>query len=515
MSLYETLNTEQQQVFDRLKDGESIFITGNAGTGKSYLVKAFDEYCQNKKIKLVKTAPTGVAANEIGGATLHHQFKLKVGLDFDIPNTYPKFLDKTDVLLIDEISMVRIDIFDKLMQILTLANEKRTKKKKKIQLILCGDFYQLAPVINSEERPHINEYYGCDIKEGYCFQSKYWRMYGVQLVNLTTVIRQSDAEFCKALDLCKTGNPDCISYISDNKALSPDKDAVWLCGKNKTADEKNEEGLQRLKGTEYNVQAEYEGDVTKKDRLCDDNFTFKIGAKVIMLVNHSKGYYQNGTVAFITGIEYGDTGIQTISVKVPDGRIVEVERQEFSKYEYAIETVENPKTDNEGNIIRKEDGTPEKRRTKQLIQKKTGSAKQFPMRLGYAVTIHKSQGQTYDAMNLIPEIFATGQLYVALSRCKTIENIYIYGELKKYMVKTSKEVIEFYSDPENYTFFNKDEAVKPVFVPMKYLKEVEQFLNELAERDKKSSPEPETNPFRKFKKNAASNDEKDTADVPF
>lgn len=192
MSLYETLNTEQQQVFDRLKDGESIFITGNAGTGKSYLVKAFDEYCQNKKIKLVKTAPTGVAANEIGGATLHHQFKLKVGLDFDVPNTYPKFLDKTDVLLIDEISMVRIDIFDKLMQILTLANEKRTKKKKKIQLILCGDFYQLAPVINGEERPHINEHYGCDIKKGYCFQSKYWRMYGVQLVNLTTVIRQSD-----------------------------------------------------------------------------------------------------------------------------------------------------------------------------------------------------------------------------------------------------------------------------------------------------------------------------------
>lgn len=369
MSLYETLNNEQQQIFDRLKDGESIFITGNAGTGKSYLVKAFDEYCQNRKIRLVKTAPTGVAANEIGGATLHHQFRLKIGLDFDMPDKYPKFLDKTDILLIDEISMVRIDVFDKLMQILTLANEKRTKKKKKIQLILCGDFYQLAPVINSEERPHLNEHYGCDIKEGYCFQSKYWRMYGVHLVNLTTVIRQNDAEFCKALDLCKTGNPACISYIADNKALSPVEDAVWLCGKNKTADEKNEEGLQKLKGTEYNVQAEYEGDVTKKDRLCDDNFIFKIGAKVIMLSNHSKGYYQNGTVAFVTGIEYGDTGIQIISVRVPDGRIVEVERQEFSKYEYVVETVEIPKTDSKGNIIRKTDGTPEKKGQNSLYRK--------------------------------------------------------------------------------------------------------------------------------------------------
>lgn len=496
MALYETLNDEQRQIFDRLADGENIFITGNAGTGKSYLVKVFDEYCKSKKIRLVKTAPTGVAANEIGGATLHHQFQLKVGLDFKIPDKYPKFLDKTDILLIDEISMVRIDIFDKIMQVLTLANEKR-KNKKKIQVILCGDFYQLAPVINSEERPHLNDYYGCDIKEGYCFQSKYWRMYGIQLVNLMTVIRQNDADFCKALDICKAGDAGCIDYISTNKAEFPAEDAIWLCGKNATADEKNAEGLNKIAGTLFTSFAEYTGNISKSDRLCDDIFSFKKGAKVVMLINDTKdNIYQNGTVGTVTGItfEKDNVRIKSVSVEFPKGT-VDIEKHDFQKTEYVAEAEEAVQTDTDGREIQR------KRKVKELRQKVIGTAKQFPMRLGYAVTIHKSQGQTYDAMNLIPEIFASGQLYVALSRCKTVDNIYIYGELKKYMVKTSKEVIDFYSDPENYTFFDKDEAVKPIFIPLKYVKEVEQFISELSQKENSGNNE-KSILFAKFRKAA-------------
>lgn len=462
--MYDTLNVEQKNVFERLINGENIFITGNAGTGKSYLVKAYNEYCTLNGIKLVKTAPTGVAANEIGGATLHHQFKLKVGLDFGKPDKYPKFLDNTDVLLIDEISMVRIDIFDKLMQILTLANNAR-KKKKKIQLILCGDFFQLAPVINKEEKPHLMDYYKCDIKGGYSFQSKYWNIYNVQLVNLTTVIRQEDEAFCYALDMCKTGNDRCLKFIGEHCAKNEISEAIWLCGKNATAAQKNEEGLNRLDGRLYTFFAEYDGEVTKNDKLCDDIFKFKIGAKIVMLVNEQSGLYQNGTVGKITNV----VG-EVITVELENGKTAYVERQEFTKSEYVNKMEEQVIVDANGNSTKK--------KVKTLKQKEIGSAKQFPMRLGYAVTIHKSQGQTYEKMNLTPEIFAVGQLYVALSRCKSIENIYISGYLAKRMVMTSKEVVDFYSNPDDYSFFEKDEEMETLFVPKKYAGRVKQLIQE-------------------------------------
>lgn len=485
--MYDTLNFEQKSVFNKLINGENVFITGNAGTGKSYLIKAYNEYCSLNGIKLVKTAPTGVAANEIGGATLHHQFKLKVGLDFKQPNKYPDFLDNTDVLLIDEISMVRVDIFDKLMQILTLANNAR-KGKKAIQLILCGDFFQLAPVISKDERPHLKDFYQCDIKDGYSFQSKYWNMYGVQLVNLTTVIRQSDYEFCNALDMCKKGDADCLKFISKQCSKKEIEDAIWLCGKNATAAQKNEDGLRKINGTLYSSQAKYEGNVTKADKLCDDVFNFKIGAKVVMLVNDSNGFYQNGTVGTITKISYRNdedddlwgiegTEIDTISVTFSKNNTVEVKRQTFSKKEYVAEIKDVPKLDENGKPI-VENGVPVMTSVKELKQKEIGSAEQFPMRLGYAVTIHKSQGQTYDSMNLAPEIFATGQLYVALSRCKSIQNIYVSGFLSKRMVMASNEVVEFYNNPNGYTFFNKEEEMKAVFIPKKYVSRVEKLIAE-------------------------------------
>ncbi len=484
--MYDTLNYEQKSVFNKLINGENVFITGNAGTGKSYLIKAYDEYCSLNGIKLVKTAPTGVAANEIGGATLHHQFKLKIGLDFKQPNKYPQFLDNTDVLLIDEISMVRIDIFDKLMQILTLANNAR-KGKNKIQLILCGDFFQLAPVINREEKPHLKDFYNCDIKDGYSFQSKYWHMYGVQLVNLTTVIRQSDYEFCNSLDMCKRGDADCLKFISKQCAKKEIEDAIWLCGKNVTAAQKNEDGLRKINGTLYSSQAKYEGNVTKADKLCDDIFNFKIGAKVVMLVNDSNGFYQNGTLGTITAVKcknekddpwgFEEKEIDAISVTFADNNTVEVKRQTFSKKEYVSDVKQIPKLDENGDPIL-EDGLPVMTEIKELNQKEIGSAEQFPMRLGYAVTIHKSQGQTYDCMNLAPEIFATGQLYVALSRCKSVQNIFVSGFLSKRMVMASKEVIDFYDNPNGYSFFNKEEEMKAVFIPKKYVSRVEKLIAE-------------------------------------
>lgn len=253
--------------------------------------------------------------------------------------------------------------------------------------------------------------------------------------------------------------------------------------------------MKKITSTLFTSFAEYTGNVSKADRLCDDIFSFKKGAKIVMLINDTKdNIYQNGTVGTVTGItfEKDNVRIKSISVEFPKGT-AEIEKHDFQKTEYVAEAEEIIQTDTDGKEIQR------KRKVKELRQKLIGTATQFPMRLGYAVTIHKSQGQTYDAMNLIPEIFAAGQLYVALSRCKTVDSIYIYGELKKYMVKTSKEVIDFYSDPENYTFFDKDEAVKPMFIPLKYIKEVEQFLAELSQKESSENNE-KGSLFAKFKK---------------
>lgn len=223
-------------------------------------------------------------------------------------------------------------------------------------------------------------------------------------------------------------------------------------------------------------------------KLCDDVFNFKIGAKVVMLVNDSNGFYQNGTVGTITKISYRNdedddlwgiegTEIDTISVTFSKNNTVEVKRQTFSKKEYVAEIKDVPKLDENGKPI-VENGVPVMTSVKELKQKEIGSAEQFPMRLGYAVTIHKSQGQTYDSMNLAPEIFATGQLYVALSRCKSIQNIYVSGFLSKRMVMASNEVVEFYNNPNGHTFFNKEEEMKAVFIPKKYVSRVEKLIAE-------------------------------------
>lgn len=466
------LNAGQKAVMQKLQAGENVFITGNAGTGKSFLVSAYTAYCKEHGIELVRTAPTGIAAQNISGATLHSQFKLKTTLDFEKPKKVPEWLKQTDALLIDEISMVRIDVFDKIMQYVAIANEKRPKSKKPIQMVFCGDFFQLAPVIPQGDKPHLTQFYKKSVQDGYCFQSSYWKMFQVQLCKLTEVVRQDDKNFCAALDLCKEGNASCLSYFNTHMATKENPNAIWLCGKNATAYQRNMEALDKLAGAKIYAKAEY-NDTTEKDRLCDDLFVYKIGARVVMLVNDVYGAYQNGSMGTIIST-FGD---DEIVVKIDGNDVpVRVERRKYIKSEYVVKE--------EQEIVRNKDGTPkldkdgkEKTRKKKKLEcEEKGYAEQFPMRLGYAVTIHKSQGQTYEAMNLEPEIFANGQLYVALSRCKTVEGIYSSNPLKGSMVRTSLEVLKYYENPDNYSFFQKDKVA--VFVPAKYVDKIEKLVAE-------------------------------------
>lgn len=469
--LYKTLNDEQKDVIDRMIMGENIFITGNAGTGKSYVVRAFDRYCEEQKIDLIKTAPTGISANEIDGATLHHQFKLKIGLDFEKPLKYPKCLDFTDVLLIDEISMVRLDVFDKVMQLLVLANSTRARKKKRpIQIILVGDFYQLAPVISKEEKPYLEEFYGMDIKDGYCFQSQWWQYLDIKMCNLTTVMRQDDIAFCKALDKCKRGDNSFVTYVRNNCSKTEIEGGIWVCGRNITVSNKNSEELAKIEGKLHTSIARYHGKCDKSDKLCDEVFEYKIGARVVMLANDNvSGAYQNGTLATIVGVAK-----DMIRIELDNGKRHLVGKQKISKYEYSYK---------ESVSVVNQNGQNVEKTTKKLSQKEIGYAEQYPMRLGYAVTIHKSQGQTYDKMNLNPEIFSKGQLYVALSRCRSIENLYIKGFITNRMIMTSEEVVAYYDNPEGYSFFNPKEVMKEITVPEKYVTQIEEIIEALNRGD--------------------------------
>lgn len=474
-TVYDNLNSEQKQIFERLVKGENIFITGNAGTGKSFLVNAFADWCENNKKQLVKTAPTGVAAIEIGGATLHSQFGLRAGLDFEKPARFPRFLDNTDILLIDEISMMRMDVFDKVMSFLVNANAKRERESRPmIQLIFCGDFFQLPPVITKDERPLIEDHYGRAVGDAYPFQSKFWQLFNVQMCRLTTIIRQDDKDFCQALDMCKEGKPACLNFIKSHSAPQIIENAIWVCGKNATVSEKNKEGLDKISAKSYVSKAKYTGEAAKEDKLCEEIFEYKVGARVVLLVNDTENQeYQNGSLGTIVK----RTSADKISVQIDrTGNVVEIEKHSFPKYKYEMETV----------AIKDKEGKPTGKTKEVLAQKLIGSAMQFPMRLGYAVTVHKSQGQTYDSMNFLPEIFSSGQLYVALSRCKTVDKIYLAGNIYPYMVKTSPEVIKYYSNPEDYTFFEQGEIVVNIPVPAKYKRRI---LNLISQWEKEENGE--------------------------
>jgi hypothetical protein len=313
------------------------------------------------------------------------------------------------------------------MTIKQKANEIRKENDDKpIQLIFVGDFFQLPPVISNKDnsRNILAEFYGKDVENGFCFQSRMWKEFDIVTENLLEVIRQDDVEFCEALDKCKLGDASCIKYMTEHSSKTEIEGAIWLCGKNKTAEIYNNKGLEQIDSALHISQAIYSGEANDKDKLCENEFRYKIGATVVMLTNDAEGRYQNGSLGTILESD-GDC----ITVQINrNGEEVEIERQEYKKVTYDFKDVEYRFTLS-GELIDKKDWDSHAEYTtefhRELVKEEKGTVKQCPMKLGYAVTIHKSQGQTYDAMNFDPEIFEIGQLYVALSRCKSVDQIYI------------------------------------------------------------------------------------------
>ncbi|ADL35989.1 helicase (plasmid) [Butyrivibrio proteoclasticus B316] len=417
----------------------NIFITGSGGTGKTY---AINDYMKKHSDTTLLCASTGTAAVNIGGSTAHRLFSIPVpayGQDPEklTPSKLQVF-SQADTVIIDEISMLRNDAFSFAMRALHKAEKLYNRK---IRVILSGDFSQLPPIVKKDEERYFTKY-GFD-KSGFAFTTKEWMELKLKVVELTEVKRQTDKEFIDNLQRLRKGDDSVISYFNDkffngkNLLHKDDPSAVYLCSANKEADENNQEYLDSIDAPMAAYQAKKQG-ITGKELPCDDIVLLKPGAKVMFTANDSlrdaegefnqefdkfaTGRYTNGMFATVL-----ECRSDSVVVKTEDGRRVTVKPNKWSVYKYTVDRI---------TAIMKKD--------------EIGSITQIPLKVAQAITIHKSQGKTFSKMIVAPNVFAAGQLYVALSRISTPEGLFLLEEIRKEHVKIDPTVQKFYD--QNYTW---------------------------------------------------------------
>jgi ATP-dependent exoDNAse (exonuclease V) alpha subunit len=424
----------QKYAYNVLNSGYNVFMTGGAGTGKSFILRKFIEKSTEQGLNVMVTAPTGVAALNIGGITIHRSFNTPLG-----PLTYTRCnvevsdeLVNTDIVVIDEISMCRIDLFEFIANKILTANQKRRNLlKPSIQLVVSGDFFQLPPVITKFDKSAIERYYGTSVRSGFAFQSKFWRLFDFKYIILTEVLRQTDIEFMSKLNELRCGNIGTLEYFYKNSNPNLIENGITLCGTRSEADSKNASELAKLPGETHEYMAIIEGDIESSEYTSENILELKIGARVMITMNESKNdsnigtnyTYINGSLGHIVGL-----GENEINVELDTGETVSISRDTETVYQYTLQESEN----NSNKLM--------------LVKEEIGSVEQFPLRLAYAITIHKSQGQTYENVNLSPYSWDCGQLYVAISRMRSLNGLHFNYEPNIKDVKVSSDVIAFHNE---------------------------------------------------------------------
>ena len=424
---------------------QSVFLTGKAGTGKSTFLKYIRD---NIKKKYVVLAPTGIAAVNVGGVTMHSFFRIPLkpllpdDPDFAVKHLrermkYPKDLRKLikelELIIIDEISMVRADVIDFIDKILRVYSSNMREPFGGKQLLLVGDIFQLEPVVTSDMREVLRTHY----QNSYFFSANAFSQIEIVPIELKKIYRQNDSQFISMLDRIRMGRPlqeDVLKlnqrvFERDSASTSDDKMVMTLATRRDMVDTINENRLKELSSKEMTYTGQITGDFPENSLPTTMELTIKVGAQVVFIKNDREKRWVNGSIGKI--------------VKAKKNSI-EIELESGAKYAVEKAVWEN--------IVYKYD-----EKTNRVIENVIGTFEQYPIKLAWALTVHKSQGLTFN--NVVIDIgrgaFSSGQTYVALSRCRSFEGMQLRSTVSERDIFVNPSIIEFSRQFNNQALINK------------------------------------------------------------
>ena len=425
-------NQFKQALFLLEEKGKNLILTGRAGTGKSTFL---DYFYENTQKQFVLLAPTGVAAVNIGGQTIHSFFRFKPGVVIEEAEKLGEKAKKSsfykgiDLLIIDEISMVRADLLD-CIDIFLKRARKSTLPFGGVQILFIGDLYQLPPVVKGEEKKVLEKIYATP----YFFSAKVMEELSAEFIEFEKIYRQRDEEFINLLNSIRNKSIDetMINYLNSRVGIKAEDESfyIYLTPRNQQADEINQKNLDCLSGQTRIFQADIKGDFSEDYFPADVELKLKVGARVMFLNNDTNDRWINGSLGWVKKISD-----DFVKVKLDEGEMVEVE-----PFTWVI---------NESYFDEKE---------RKIKRREIGSFTQIPLSLAWAITIHKSQGKTFDKviLDIGKGIFSHGQVYVALSRCRSFTGLILKQPIKKGHIWLDRRVIKFLT---NFQYQKAEEVI--------------------------------------------------------